>query len=95
MLPKSTMVMSAFPTYGVFILDRDEWVQVSEHWGLQLAEERARETHAVLGTRVRVRSSNGIVHIEIAEQHALTISNRCIPHANREMVNHRGRMIRE
>jgi len=55
-------------TYGVFVLEREEWHQISEHWQLPHAVERARETHEILGVRTRVRSSVGIVIMELQEQ---------------------------
>jgi len=51
--------------YGVYLLDRDEWVQISEHKHLDLAIERAQDAHAVLKTRVRIKSSSGIVMLEL------------------------------
>lgn len=52
-------------TYGVFILDVEEWRQVSEHKLLPQAIERACESHDLLGAQIQVRSSLGILLLEI------------------------------
>jgi len=64
------------PSYGVYILDLEEWRQVSEHWRLPYAVERARETHELLGIRVRIRSREGIVMMELQERSPSPRDNR-------------------
>lgn len=55
-------------TYGVFIRDHDEWRQVSEHWLLPQAIDRACESHEILGAQIRVRSSTGVILMELAQR---------------------------
>jgi len=59
------MARSISALYGVYLLDRGEWTQISEHKHLDLAMERAQDAHAVLGLRVRIKSSAGIVMLEL------------------------------
>ncbi|WP_437227827.1 hypothetical protein SH661x_000576 [Planctomicrobium sp. SH661] len=56
------------PLYGVYMLDQNEWRQVSEHWRLAPAKERAREAREVMGVRVRIRSRDGMVLEDFEER---------------------------
>jgi len=60
--------ISNAPRYGVFMWDRGEWCQISEHRQISIAATRAYEAHELMGTRVRIHSNDGTVHLEIRER---------------------------